>query len=120
MRLAIALVLAACGAKVAPIDGHTDPATCKANLEAQLDRHCMQASDCVLVDSADCCGTIKLGIRAGTQGAFAAEEMQFVTCLACGPRGCDHADEAEDGSVPQAGQMIVATCAAGSCKSVVQ
>jgi hypothetical protein len=120
MWRAVVIALAACGSSSQHVDAHTDPATCKANLEATLDRMCAQPSDCVLVDSADCCGVIKLGIRAGTQSTFPANEATYVACLACGARGCQHPDEAEDGTVPQAGQAIVATCVMGACKSIVQ
>jgi hypothetical protein len=98
----------------------TDPAVCKANLEAAIDRSCTTPGECVLVDSLDCCGTIKLAVRSGTEGSFPQTRMTFEACLACPPLGCAHQDEAEDGSVPQAGQAIVATCLASRCKSVVQ
>jgi hypothetical protein len=40
--------------------------------------------------------------------------------VACGPRGCDHPLEAQDGRVPSAGQTIVATCVGMVCSSTVQ
>lgn len=102
--------------------GHpgTDAATaCKANLEAAISRACTTAADCVLVQSADCCGTIVLGIAATSEPAFASAEATYVACLNCGPRGCQHADLAEDGKSPGAGEAIVATCDANRCKSIV-
>ena len=114
------LLIAACSSKSPEIDAHTDPATCKANLEAALDRSCTTASDCVLVDSADCCGTVKLAVKNGTEDGFPAAEATYVACLACGPRGCFHPDQAEDGATPQSGQSIVALCKMQRCTSVVQ
>lgn len=108
------------GSSSTPDAAKTDPAVCKANLEASIDRSCTTASDCVLVASADCCGTIMLAVRAGTQAGFPAVEATYEACLACPPLGCNHADQAEDGSVPQAGQAIVATCTASRCVSAVQ
>ena len=117
----VMLVLAVgCSSTSNAIDAHVDPAVCKANLEAAIDRTCAVPADCVLVDSADCCGVVKLGVKSGTQVQFPPVESQYVACLACGPRGCQHADQAEDGSVPSAGQSIVATCTAGRCTSIVQ
>lgn len=98
----------------------TDPGVCKANLEAMLDRLCATPSECVLVDSMDCCGTIKLAVRAGTEGAFSGAEAMYAACLACPPLGCNHQDQAEDGSPAASGQAIVPTCVASRCKSVVQ
>jgi hypothetical protein len=122
MRFVMLLAVVACGSThhAAPPDGPGDPAVCKAQLEADLDRSCAAPSDCTLVESADCCGPVELGIRAGTEGTFPAAEQQFVACLACPPLGCDHAPLAEDGTRPSAGQAIVATCIANRCKSVVQ
>lgn len=120
MRRALLAVLCACGDGSATPDAKTDPAVCKSNLEAAIDRSCSTPSDCTLVASADCCGTIYLAVRTGTQATFPALEATYEACLACPPLGCQHADQAEDGSVPQAGQSIVATCTAGRCASVVQ
>jgi hypothetical protein len=114
----VLIVVAACGSSHGAADA--DRATCKANREAALDRTCTVAADCVLVASEDCCGTIDLAVRAGTQAGFAAVEATYVACLACPPTGCMHADEAEDGTAPSAGQTIVATCDTGHCKSIVQ
>ena len=121
IRQALLVAMAACSSSSShAIDAHTDPAVCKANLEAGLDRTCTQPSDCVLVTSADCCGPIDLGIRAGTQAGFPALEATYEQCLACPPSGCAHATEAESGGVPQAGQSIVAVCNVGFCRAVVQ
>jgi hypothetical protein len=123
MRRAMILVLVGgCSATHATTHDapRTDPVVCKANLEATLDRTCSVPSDCVLVNSIDCCGTIKLGIKAGTESGFPSAESTYSACLACPPLGCAHQDQAEDGSVPQAGHAIVATCVTSRCKSVVQ
>jgi hypothetical protein len=113
-------VAAGCGGGSSTADAKTDPAVCKMQLEAAIDRTCSVPGDCVLVDSADCCGTIKLAVKAGTQAAFTEAERTYVACLACPPLGCQHADQAEDGMTPQAGQSIVATCVQSRCKSIVQ
>ena len=117
---AIGLFAACNGSHAATVDAKTDPAVCKANREAAIDRSCTTATDCVLVDSADCCGTIKIAVHAGTQSGYPAVEQTYETCLACPPLGCQHADQAEDGTTPQQGQSIVATCTAGRCTSIVQ
>jgi hypothetical protein len=123
LALVVAVIVASgCGgSSSSPADApRTDPAVCKANLESSIDRSCTQASDCVLVSSADCCGTIMLAVHAGTQAMFPTIEQTYEACLACPPLGCAHQDQAEDGSVPQSGQAIVATCTANRCVSVVQ
>jgi hypothetical protein len=112
--------LLGCGGSQSGVDARTDPAICKMRLEDQIDRTCAVPSDCVLVDSEDCCGTIKLAVRSGTQAAFPATEAMYSSCLACPPLGCQHADQAEDGATPGSGQSIVATCELNRCKSVVR
>lgn len=122
MRTWLLVALAACsGGSSKPADApKTDPAVCKANLEAAIDRSCTQPSDCVLVQSADCCGPIELGIRAGGEASFPAKESTYETCLACPPLGCAHQVQDEDGQSAGSGQAIVATCNAGRCKSIIQ
>jgi hypothetical protein len=121
-RAMILIVVSACTSTHATSHDapRTDPAVCKVNLEATLDRTCSAPSECVLVDSMDCCGTIKLAVKVGTESGFSSTESTYSACLACPPLGCAHQDEAEDGSVPHTGQAIVATCVASRCKSVVQ
>jgi len=121
MRVAlIVIALVGCEHGSTPaMDAPGDPAVCKAGLEASIDRSCDVPGDCVLVASADCCGVVMLGIKAGTEAGFPAVESTYETCLACPPLGCNHADQAEDGSTPGIGQSIVATCEANRCKSVV-
>jgi hypothetical protein len=105
---------------VAAACGGTDTSKdCKADREAAIDRSCVTASDCVLVRSADCCGTILIGVRVGTEGGFSAVETAYEQCLDCPPLGCQHADEAEDGSVAGIDQTIIASCEAGGCTSRV-
>ena len=121
MRWILVLAMACNSAATsAGLDATHDPATCKATLEASIDRSCAAATDCVLVHSSDCCGTVVIAVKKGTESGFAAVETQYETCLSCGGRGCFHADLAEDGGAPQAGQSIVATCAAQRCKATVQ
>jgi hypothetical protein len=105
----------------ASVDAPGDPVMCKTDLEEQLDRSCVSDGDCVLVESADCCGPIMLGVRAGTEAAFPAKEQAFEACLACPPLGCAHAPEDETGQ-PSFGSdtSIVAICSAGRCTSRVQ
>lgn len=100
-------------------DAPGDPTVCKADLESAIDRTCSTPDDCVLVASLDCCGVVMLGVAAGSESTFAAAEAAYEACLACPPLGCNHADQAEDGSTPGSGQSIVATCDGSRCKSVV-
>jgi hypothetical protein len=121
MRRVLLIALLGCsGSSAIPDAARTDPAVCKANLEAAIDRSCTMASDCVLVASADCCGTIMLAVHAGTEATFPAQEATYEACLACPPLGCAHQDQAEDGRAPQQGQAIVATCTSNRCVSVIQ
>lgn len=115
----LVIALVACSGSHVAIDAQTDPAVCKANLEASLDRHCGSDVDCVLVQSEDCCGPIELGIQSGTQSAFPPKEQAYETCLACQPAGCAHQLEDESGQPIGAG-MIVPICSAGRCTSMVQ
>lgn len=119
--LVAALCVWSCGeSRIPNIDAKTDPAVCKADREAEIDRSCTMPSDCVLVASADCCGTIMIAVHAGTQASYPSVEATYEACLACPPLGCNHADLAEDGSAPQQGEAIVATCVSNRCASVVQ
>jgi len=98
-----------------------DDSVCKANLEATLDRSCSVPADCVLVESADCCGPIMLGIHVGTESAFPTREHDYEVCLACPPLGCAHAPHDEAGNAASgSGQAIVADCVASRCISVVR
>ena len=114
----IAIVLLACG--TSPAKPAETPAQCNADLEHELDRSCRVPSDCVLVNSADCCGPVVLAVRAGTEGSFAAAEATYEACLACPPSGCDHPPVAEDGQTPGPGQTIAAACLVDACQSIVQ
>ena len=97
-----------------------DDSVCKANLEATLDRSCTLPADCTLVESADCCGPIMLGIHAGTESMFPAREHVYEVCLACPALGCAHQTQDEAGHVAGSGQAIVADCVASRCVSVVR
>lgn len=125
MRLGLFLSLAACTEHGqtppgAVPDAGTDPSICEAEFQASLDRACAVEADCTLVDHDDCCGIVKLGLAAATASNFPAIEAELQSCRPCPPLGCQHADQAEDGSVPQLGQAIVATCAARGCTSIVR
>jgi len=97
-----------------------DDSVCKADLEATLDRSCSVPADCVLVESADCCGPIMLAIHAGTESMFPAREHAYEVCLACPPLGCAHQTQDEAGHPAGSGQSIVAECTASRCVSVVR
>lgn len=108
------------GASNTKPDGGGSQPMCEAAYQATLDRSCSVPADCTLVDHNDCCGIVKLGVRAGTQAAAMSAEATYLACFSCGARGCFHADFAEDGKTPGAGQSISATCMMGRCTSVVQ
>ena len=126
MRYAALLALLLCGCPEHgsrpgnPTSDAPAPEVCLAQLEASLDRTCSVPSDCTLVDHGDCCGIVKLGVRLGTEDAAKLAEAEFQSCRMCPPLGCAHPDFAEDGRVPGTGQMIIATCEATRCTSVVQ
>ena len=119
---ALVVVLVACNGSPGhqPDAAPLDDAVCKANLEAELDRSCSTPADCVVVESADCCGPVMLAIHAGTEWRFQTSEQRFVACLACPPLGCNHAPLDEAGHTAGAGQAIVADCVAARCVAVVQ
>lgn len=108
------------GANNANIDGGGSQVMCEAAYQAAVDRSCLVPTDCTLVNHNDCCGTVKVGVRAGTQAAAMSAEATYLACFSCGARGCFHADRAEDGKTPDAGQVLIATCMMGRCTSVVQ
>ncbi len=116
----LVITVVACSGSHAAIDAHTDPAVCKANLEASLDRVCGSNGDCVLVQSEDCCGPIYLGIQSGTQYAFPPKERTYEACLACPPLGCAHAPQDESGHTPSGGSAIYPICVSNRCTSMVQ
>lgn len=113
--------LAACGEHGSrPLDASMDRAPCEAAYQQALDRTCTVPSDCALVDHEDCCGTVKVGVRAATSADAVAAEATYRACFDCGARGCAHADLAEDGMTATPPMTIVATCVANRCTSVVQ
>ena len=117
----LAMCLVACGGSSTSSDApRVDPAVCKANLESELDRSCTMPADCVVVESADCCGPVMLGIKSGTESRFSSSEGRYAACLACPPLGCQHAPEDEAGRTAQAGQSIVADCVVNHCIATVQ
>jgi hypothetical protein len=97
------------------------PPSCASTFAAAVAKDCSSAADCVLVDGDDCCGTVKIAIKAGTEASFAAAEAAYLACVpGCGLRGCFHADVAEEGGTPGAGQGIFSECRGGRCLSVVR
>ena len=101
-------------------DAALDQATCEAAFQASLDRACSAPADCVLVGHDDCCGVVRIGVAAGSEPMAMSAEATYAACFSCGARGCQHADRAEDGSVPGTGESIVATCVEQRCTSIVQ
>jgi hypothetical protein len=127
VRLAIALcaIVAIAAISGCPEHGHSidaaDPAACLASFQAAIDRACAMPSDCVLAPHEDCCGIVQFGIHTGSRASFDAAETTFHQCRPCLPSGCAHQDQAEDGrSATSTGQMIVPTCVANRCTSIVQ
>ena len=119
----VALSVIACGTPSGHHDIDAPPlddAVCKANLESELDRSCSTPADCVLVESAGCCGPVMLAIHTGTDSRFASSEHNYEVCLACPPLGCNHAPQDEAGHTAQGGQSIVAACVASHCVATVQ
>lgn len=117
MRLALLIALAGCTEHGQTPDGGFppgtdggDPAVCEAQFQGALDRKCIGDGDCTLVDHDDCCGIVKIGIAAASASSYPAIESELQSCRPCPPLGCNHADQAEDGMVPQMGQAIVAVC----------
>jgi hypothetical protein len=122
-RALLLAVLASCSSTHATstIDAPpVDDSVCKANLEATLDRTCSVPADCVLVESADCCGPVMLAVHTGTESMFPAREHDYETCLACPPLGCAHQTQDETGHVAGSNQAIVADCVASRCTSIVR
>ena len=119
-RCALVLLIACGSSASGRSDAHETQDQCKADLDGKLDRTCRMPSDCVLVESSDCCGPVELAVRAGTEGSFPAAQATYQACLACQPGGCAHVPLDEDGQAPGAGQSIVATCLLDTCKSVIQ
>ena len=116
----VLIVAVGCSSSPPAIDASMDRAPCEAAYQASLDRACTVPADCALTSHEDCCGTVKTGIRSGTEAAALAAESTYGACFDCGARGCFHADVAEDGAAPQAGESIVSRCVANRCVCVVQ
>jgi len=114
------VVVVGCSSSHPAIDASMDRAPCEAAFQAALDRACTVPADCTLASHEDCCGTVRIAVRSGTEAAALAAESTYGACFDCGARGCQHADQAEDGATPQAGQAIVARCVANRCVSAVQ
>jgi hypothetical protein len=115
MRIWLVLLLVGCGGN----DTTETPAECQADYLRTIDKSCLVPADCVLVDHDDCCGTIKVAIRAGGEATAADAEQTYEACVACPPTGCFHDNESEDMLTPGAGQAIVPVCVANRCSSTV-
>jgi hypothetical protein len=98
------------------------PSSCDSNLKSALVKDCQSETDCALVHHNDCCGTVVIAVKKGTEAGFPAKESAFQSCVpGCGLRGCFHADMAEDRKPASApGQMIVAICDNKMCRSTFQ
>jgi hypothetical protein len=82
----------------------SDGASCASVFFAALEKTCSADGDCATANHDDCCGTVVVGIKAGTQAQFATAEQAFLACESgCGGRGCFHADTAEDGRTAKMG-----------------
>jgi hypothetical protein len=94
---------------------------CNSAFTHALNKDCTSDADCLLVDHDDCCGTIRIAIRKGTDAAFTAAEAAFHGCApACSSHSCFHPTEAEDlNVVSKVGQAIFARCDSRRCKGVV-
>jgi hypothetical protein len=75
----------------------------------------------LLVGHNDCCGTIVIGIRKGTDAVFTAAEAGYQSCVPrCSERICFHPTQAENFDViTRNGQAIFARCDSLRCTSVV-
>ena len=98
------------------------PASCDSTFKAALVKDCQSEADCALVNHNDCCGTIVIAVKKGTEAAFTPTEATFHSCVpGCDSRGCFHADMAEDlKPATSASQKIVAVCSNKMCTSTVQ
>jgi len=98
------------------------PASCDPNFKSALIKDCQTEADCVLVRHSDCCGTVVIAVKKGTEAVFTAAEAAYKSCVpGCGQRGCFHADWAEDMTmVASVGQSIVAVCLDKMCMSTVK
>jgi hypothetical protein len=110
---------AGAGASGGPHDG--GPATCDSDFKSAVSKDCTSNVDCTLANHSDCCGTVVIGIRKGTDAVFSTAEKAFQSCVpGCGLRGCFHPTTAEDGNmVSMVGQAIFARCENNKCASVV-
>jgi hypothetical protein len=97
------------------------PASCDSAFKTAVIKDCTSDWECSLIDHSDCCGTVVVAIRKGTDAAFSTAEQAFQSCVpGCGTRGCSHATMAEDGNTPgMVGQAIFARCDNQRCTSVV-
>jgi hypothetical protein len=132
MSRAWLVALAACGRlnggdDAVGADGG-DPAACEAQFDLAIKslKDCSTDGECSLLihdPGADCCNTVMIGV-AGTNGPQASgPESQYETCqhAACAGRTCPAPQQqAEDGTVPDPMQTIVAVCSNLRCTSTVR
>jgi hypothetical protein len=99
----------------------SDGGTCDATFKDALVKDCQSETDCALVNHNDCCGTIVVAVKKGTEATFAAADSAYRTCVpGCGLRGCLHQDMSEDLKSPSPSQAIVAVCDNKLCMSTVR
>ncbi len=104
------------------VDAGVTKADCESVFDSSVDLKCEFDTDCVLLTHPDCCGPIEIGVASvGLQQAETAESS-FEPCetAQCGPVGCAHQVEAENGQAPGSGQSIVPVCQMNQCTSIVQ
>jgi hypothetical protein len=96
------------------------PISCDANFKSALVKDCQSETDCALLNHNDCCGTVVIAVKKGTEATFTAAESAFQTCVpGCGLRGCFHADMSEDMKHATSPGMIVAVCQNKLCMSTI-
>jgi hypothetical protein len=108
-----------------PSEGGADmaasDASCGDVFLSSLGKTCAGDTDCTTANHNDCCGTVVLGIRVGTETSFASAESAFQSCVpGCGLRGCFHATWAESGPANADAGAIVVHCDTGACTTRFQ
>jgi hypothetical protein len=109
------------GAATSAVSGDDVKATCNSIFANALNTACTSDADCSLVDHNDCCGTIVIAIRKGTDAPFAAAEAAYQSCVpGCAPQSCFHRTEAQNFDViTRDGQAFFARCNGLRCTSIV-
>jgi hypothetical protein len=96
------------------------PGSCDSTFKNALVKDCQSETDCALLNHNDCCGTVVIAVKKGTEATFAAAESAYQTCVpGCGLRGCFHADLSEDMKPATSPGQIVAVCQNKICRSTI-